>query len=91
MTLSAPGGLVGPVYRIRTVLAGDPFSILDARHRVVMAEHGVVVFESLFDTMGNHRPGGVQLDIHPVKIIGPHPSLRAGFDLCAIANRITRG
>lgn len=83
-------GLIGPIYRFRTLLIGQPFTLRDAKGRVLIHERGLVVFKSLFDTLGDHAPGGTQLSLEPVRIIGPHPTLEPDFDLCAYAERITR-
>jgi hypothetical protein len=82
-------GLIGPIYRFRTLLIGEPFTLRDSNGRVRIHERGLVVFESLFDTLGDHAPGGTQLSNEPVRIVGPHATLEPGFELCAYAERIT--
>lgn len=82
-------GLIGPIYRFRTLLIGEPFTLRNAMGRVMIHERGLVVFKSLYDTLGDRAPGGRELSFEPARIVGPHPTLKPGFDLCSYAERIT--
>lgn len=74
------------VYLFRMQIAGQPFVVEDSDGKVVMRDRGLVVFEVLFDTLGDDTPGGEELSTELVSMHGPHP----GFfledeDFCAIA------
>jgi hypothetical protein len=77
-----PEGLVGPVYRFISVEKGHD-TVRDGDGRRLYRTAGVVVFSSLFDTLGDHAPGGTELTFDPVKVFGPHPLL--DVDLCDLA------
>jgi len=44
---------------------------------------GSITFKTLFDTLGDHRPGGVELGFEMVKVVGMFPGL--DVDLCDLA------
>jgi len=77
-----PEGLVGPVFRFTSVERGHD-TVRDASGDVLYRTRGTVVFKSLFDTLGDHAPGGTELTFDPVKVKGPHPLL--DVDLCDVA------
>lgn len=77
-----PEGLIGPIYRFTSVEKGHD-SVRDAHDKVLYRTAGVVVFSSLFDSLGDHAPGGTELTFDPVKVLGPHPLL--DVDLCDVA------
>lgn len=77
-----PEGLVGPIYRFTSVETGSD-KLRDARGRTLYRTAGLVVFSSLFDTLGDRAPGGTTLTFDPVKVVGPHPLL--DVDLCDVA------
>ncbi len=75
-------GLIGPVYKFTATETG--WEILrDGSGQALYRTRGVQVFESLFDTLGDHAPGGTQLSFETVKVIGPHPL--NDVDLCDVA------
>jgi hypothetical protein len=80
-----PEGLTGPIYRFTSVEKGHD-RVRDAQGHTLYRTAGVVVFESLFDTLGDHAPGGTELTFDPVKVRGPHPLL--DVDLCDLAARL---
>jgi hypothetical protein len=75
-------GLVGPVYRFKAVEVGHD-TVRSASGKVLYRTAGLVVYSALFDTLGDGQPGGTYLDVHPVKVVGPHPLL--DVDLCDVA------
>jgi hypothetical protein len=72
----------GDVFLFRQHLAGQPFVIESSEGNVVLRERGLVVWEVLFDTLGDDVPGGEILEIELVAVRG-HPD---GFDedICPI-------
>lgn len=85
--LVPPEGLVGPVYLFRSRNVGNPFTVKTSDGRIVLRDHGVLVGDNLFDTLGDSQPGGTSLNFEVIKVIGPHPGLDA--DICAIAADLT--
>jgi hypothetical protein len=85
--LIPPEGLVGPIYRFTATDVGQPFTVTDAQGNTVVRDVGVLVEEYLFDTLGDSKPGGTQLDFEFVKVIGPHPGI--DVDICELAARLT--
>ena len=58
------------------------------RHgKTVLKDHGTIYSKNLFDTLGDHAPGGVSLSYEDYKIVGPHPIYHS--DICRIAKRLT--
>lgn len=47
-----------------------------------------MVFETLFDTLGDSQPGGELIEQKIVKIRGDFPTLEPDFDFCAFANEV---
>jgi hypothetical protein len=80
-----PEGLIGPIYRFTSVERGHD-TLRDATGHALYRTRGVVVYESLFDTRGDHAPGGDQLTFEPVRVIGPHPLM--DVDLCDVAAQL---
>jgi hypothetical protein len=62
----------GDVYRFRAQTAGQHFVIEDRNGDVVYRDRGLLVFEILFDTLGDDQPGGEELSFELVEIRG-HP------------------
>jgi hypothetical protein len=72
----------GDVYRIRAQTAGQHFVIEDSNGKVVYRDRGLLVFEILFDTLGDDVPGGEELSFELVEMHG-HPGYLD--DICPLA------
>jgi hypothetical protein len=81
--------LVGPVYRFTAIELGRPFTVRDAAGRVVAEERGLVVYEALFDTLGDSQPGATFLTGGPVRMVGEHPFVTGELDVCVLAEQLT--
>jgi hypothetical protein len=81
--LIPPGGLVGPVYEFTATDSGNPLAVHDSSGRLVLADRGSITFRALFDTLGDHQPGAVELSSEVVKVVGSFPLL--DVDLCDLA------
>lgn len=75
----------GDIYQFRAHLAGQPFVIESGAGDVVYRERGLLVFDVLFDTLGDDEPGGEELSFDLVQMRG-YP----GYidDLCPIVNEL---
>lgn len=76
-------GIVGPVFEFTVYNTGADV-VRDASGRLLEYQGGRVVFKNLFDTLGDHRPGGESLRFRATKVIGPHPLL--DMDICDLAS-----
>lgn len=72
----------GDIYRFRAQTAGQHFVIEDRDGNVVYRDRGLLVFEILFDTLGDDVPGGEVLSFELVEIRG-HPGYLD--DICPLA------
>jgi hypothetical protein len=70
------------LYRIRAQTAGQHFVIEDSNGNVVYRDRGLLVFEILFDTLGDDEPGGQELSFELVEMRG-HPGYLD--DICPLA------
>jgi hypothetical protein len=80
-----PEGLTGPIYLFTSVEKGHD-TLRDATGHALYRTRGVVVYESLFDTLGDGEPGGNELTFEPVRVSGPHPLM--DVDLCDVAAQL---
>ena len=85
--LVPPGGLVGPVYLFKSLDTGTQAWIKNSHGTTVLKDHGTIYSKNLFDTLGDHAPGGQSLSYEDYKIVGPHPIYYA--DICKVAKRLT--
>jgi hypothetical protein len=72
----------GDIYRFRAQTAGQHFVIEDRHGKVVYRDRGLLVFEVLFDTLGDDEPGGEELSFELVEMRG-HPGYLD--DICDLA------
>jgi hypothetical protein len=72
----------GDIYRFRAQTAGQHFVIEDRYGKVVYRDRGLLVFEILFDTLGDDEPGGEELSFELVEMRG-HPGYLD--DICPLA------
>lgn len=75
----------GDIYQIRAQLAGQHFVIENSDGDVVYRDRGLLVFDVLFDTLGDDTPGGEEISFELVEMRG-HP----GFidDLCPLIHEL---
>lgn len=75
----------GDIYHFRAQLAGQPFVIENSDGRVVYRDRGLLVFDVLFDTLGDDQPGGEELSFELAAVRG-YP----GFvdDLCPLIHEL---
>lgn len=78
----------GNVYRFRQHQAGQPFVVEDSTGNVVVRDRGLIVFDQLFDTLGDDAPGGEELSVDVQAVHGPHPGFAEDFDFCALAREL---
>jgi hypothetical protein len=73
----------GDIWEFTAHEAGQPFVVEDSDGNVVLRDRGLITRRVLFDTLGDHQPGGIVLEEEITGIHGPHPGLDpAAF--CAI-------
>ena len=63
----------GSVFRITSNEAGLPLVVRDMNGNVVLRDRGVITTTILFDTGGDHVPGGDVVEVLDVRVAGPHP------------------
>jgi hypothetical protein len=78
----------GDVWRFRSVTSGAPFVVKNDKGKVVLAEWGVLVLDSTFDTLGDSEPGGRILDETVVSQRGNWPTWERSFDFCRLVERV---
>jgi hypothetical protein len=77
--------IVGPVYRFTAVEVAHVM-VRDDDGRLVYNERGRILWEAVFDTLGDEEPGGVLLfEEEPVVLAGTDPF----FDFCELALELT--
>jgi hypothetical protein len=77
----------GSIFKATTIEAGQPFRIRDMSGRIVARDRGVIRETYLFDTQGDHTPGGVYLEQLGLQVNGVYPIPLVPFDedaFCAI-------
>jgi len=68
----------GSIFKAVTIVAGQPIGIRDMSGRIVARDRGVIRFTYLFDTQGDHTPGGLYLEQLGLMIGGPPPLFPEG-------------
>ncbi len=61
------------IFRFTTVESGRTYNLSDASGRVLLRDRGSIRDTYLFDTEGDHTPGGIFLDLIEQRVSGPHP------------------
>jgi hypothetical protein len=75
----------GSIFQFTTVESGRPFNISDASGRVLVRDRGAIRQTYLFDTEGDHTPGGIFLELLEERVSGPHPGFFMSEDqFCAV-------
>jgi hypothetical protein len=75
-------GLKGPVFEFTAVENGGDV-VVDDHGQLLYWTAGQIKMTNLFDTLGDHEPGGRSLRVRTVKMIGHHPL--ADTDICDVA------
>jgi hypothetical protein len=74
----------GSIFQFTTVESGRPYNLSDASGRVLLRDRGAIRDTYLFDTEGDHTPGGVFLELIEERVSGPHPGFFMSEDeFCA--------
>ena len=63
----------GSIFQFTTVESGRPYNLSDASGNVLVRDRGSIRSTYLFDTEGDHTPGGVFLELIEERVSGPHP------------------
>ena len=63
----------GSIFQVTSNEAGMPLVLRDSSGKVVLRDRGVISTTILFDTGGDHIPGGDIVDVLDVLVAGPHP------------------
>jgi hypothetical protein len=77
----------GSIFEATTIVSGQAIRIRDMTGRIVSRDRGVIRETYLFDTLGDHTPGGLFLETLSLQVSGPHPLLPGFFNedaFCAI-------
>ena len=75
----------GSIFEFVTVESGRPFNLADANGRILIRDRGAIRSTYLFDTEGDHTPGGVFLEELALRVSGPHPGFEMSEDeFCAV-------
>ena len=75
----------GSIFQFTTVESGRPFNISDASGQVLVRDRGAIRQTYLFDTEGDHTPGGEFLELIEERVSGPHPGFFMSEDeFCAL-------
>lgn len=81
----------GSTFRFTTVEAGRPFNLSDSSGRVLVRDRGAIRSTYLFDTEGDHTPGGVFLELLSERVSGPHPGFfMTEEEFCAVVTPLLR-
>jgi hypothetical protein len=81
----------GSIFKATTIDAGQPIRIVDMTGRVVLRDRGVIRYTYLFDTQGDHTPGGVFIEQLGVAVSGPHPIFSDDTAFCAVVRPLLLG
>ena len=76
--------LYDDVFAFKGVDVGT-YVVRNSKGRIVYRDHGTIVNEGQFDTLGDSAPGGQMLDGYPIEISN---TWNQGFDFCAFADRL---
>jgi hypothetical protein len=75
----------GSIFQFTTVESGRPYNLSDSSGRVLVRDRGSIRQTYLFDTEGDHTPGGIFLDLLSERVSGPHPGFFMSEDeFCAL-------
>jgi hypothetical protein len=75
----------GSIFQFTTVESGRPYNISDADGNVLVRDRGAIRQTYLFDTEGDHTPGGIFLELLAERVSGPHPGFfMSEEEFCAV-------
>jgi hypothetical protein len=75
----------GSIFQFTKVESGRPYNISDASGNVLVRDRGAIRQTYVFDTEGDHTPGGIFLDLLEERVSGPHPGfLMSEDEFCAM-------
>jgi hypothetical protein len=79
----------GSIFQVTTNEAGMPLVLRDLNGQVVLRDRGVISTTILFDTGGDHVPGGDTVEVLDVRVAGPHPDFfMQDAERCALIQRL---
>ena len=78
----------GDIWRFRSITSGAPFVVKNDKGRVVLAEWGVIVLDTTYDTLGDSQPGGDVLKQTVIRKRGNWPTFEPDFNFCALVHRV---
>jgi hypothetical protein len=79
----------GSIFQITSHEAGMPLVVKDSSGQVVLRDRGVISTTILFDTGGDHVPGGEEVEVLDVRVAGPHPDFfMQDAERCALIHRL---
>jgi len=77
--------IAGSIFQFTTVESGRPFNLVDSSGRTLLRDRGSIRETYLFDTEGDHTPGGIFLETIALRVAGPHPAFDLSEDeFCAV-------
>ena len=81
--------IAGSIFKQTIIEAGSPLVLKDMDGNVVMRDRGVIRTTILFDTGGDHVPGGETVEVLDVRVAGPHPDFfLEDADRCALVQQL---
>lgn len=78
--------LGGNLFAFTSIQAGQPFTVTDTAGNVLLRDRGVIRETIVFDTTGDHVPGGIYVEQLSFEWHGPHPGLFT--DLCDLFDMV---
>jgi hypothetical protein len=79
----------GSIFRQTIIEAGLPVVLTDMNWNVVMRDRGVIRTTILFDTGGDHVPGGETVEVLDLRVSGPHPDFfLEDAERCALVQQL---
>jgi hypothetical protein len=71
--------LGGNLFAFTSIQAGQPFVVTETDGNVLVRDRGVIRETIVFDTTGDHQPGGIYVEQLSFDWHGPHPGLFVDF------------
>lgn len=79
----------GDLWKFDSLETGRPFVVRDANRNIVLIDHGKIFTTVLFDTLGDGKPGGKEVEETFSKVLyGSFPSREPDFDFCALVSQL---
>jgi hypothetical protein len=81
----------GSIFQFTTVESGRPYNLSDANGNVLLRDRGAIRSTYLFDTEGDHPPGGIELDLIEERVSGPHSRFfMSDEEFCALVTPLLK-